>query len=335
MAQNIVYVSCEKSREINVFSLDPEAGTVLLRQRLNTSGAPQPLFIAANRRLLYAGTRAKNSVQAFAINSASGDLTLLGTTSASGEPTYVSTDRAGRVAFCASYAGNSLSVFPLDANGVPGSASQIETPLMRAHACCTDRTNQWLLAPLLGEDAIRVYRLADDRRLTPSDSAMVTVRRGSGPRHLVISPDNLRVYCLNELDCTIDRFDFDADQGRLTLKESIDTLPPGFAGKPWGAELRATPDGRFLYASERTASQIAAFSVDAASGSLRLIDHYPTERQPRGMGVDPSGKWLLAAGQLSNHLTVYALDPATGRLSARQRYATGENPVCVEILALP
>ena len=142
------------------------------------------------------------------------------------------------------------------------------------------------------------------------------------------------MFCLNELDCSIDSFDFSAETGRLTLKHSVNALPAEFSGNPWAAELRMTPDGRFLYASERTASVIAAVAIEN-DAELRLIGHYPTETQPRGMDIDPSGRWLVAAGQLSNSLTVHALDPKTGELSERGRYATGQNPICVEILALP
>ena len=95
-----------------------------------------------------------------------------------------------------------------------------------------------------------------------------------------------------------------------------------------------TPNGRFLYASERTASTIAAFAIEAG-GRLRLVGHYPTETQPRGMDVDPSGRWLIAVGQLSDSLTVHALNPETGELSVHGRHATGQNPICVEILSLP
>ena len=334
MAQTLVYVSCAKSREIDVFSLDMASGAMQLRQRLATPGASQPLRFAADHRVLYAGAKAENSVLAFAVAPASGELTLLGATPASGDPTYVSADRAGRVAFCASYDGNCLEVFPLAANGLPGPVSQHESGLPRAHACLMDASNRWLLVPLLGEDAIRVYRLGDDGRLAPNAPPMVNVRQGAGPRHLVFSPDNRQVFCLNELDCSIDSFDFSAETGRLTLRHSVNALPAEFSGKPWAAELRMTPDGRFLYASERTASVIAAVAIEN-DAELRLLGHYPTETQPRGMDIDPSGKWLVAAGQLSNSLTVHALDPKTGELSERGRYATGQNPICVEILALP
>jgi len=333
MAQTFLYVSCVKSRGIDVFSLDPELGDVQLRQRLETPGAPQPLRFSADQRVLYAGAKAENSVLAFAIAPDCGELTLLGSTPASADPTYVSSDRCGKVAFCASYDGNCLDVFPLDANGLPGPASQHESGLPHAHACLMDGSNQWLLVPMLGEDAIRIYQLGDDGRLTPNDPPMVKVRHGSGPRHLVFSPDNRQVFCLNELDCSIDSFDFYAESGQLTLKYSVNALPPEFSGKPWAAELRITPDGRFIYASERTASVIAAFAVEPG-GHLRLIGHYPTETQPRGTAIDPSGKWLVAVGQLSASLTVHALDPKTGQLTVQGRHATGQNPICVEILAL-
>ena len=333
MTQTIVYVSCAQSREIQVFSLAGEGGEVRLRQRVATAGAPGPLRACAAGQVLYAGLRSDDAIAAFAIDPANGELALLGSVATPGGATYVSCDRARRVAFIASYGANLLAVFPLDARGAPQAASQVETDLPRAHAAQIDSTNRWLLLPSLGTDTIRAYRLGDDGRLTPG--VTTAARAGSGPRHLVFSPDNRHVHCLNELDGSIDVFDFDALAGTLACKQSINMLPAGFAGKPWAAELRATPDGRFLYATDRTASAIAAFAVDPASGRLTLIDHTPTETQPRGMGIDPAGRWLVAAGQLSSRLTVYAIDPASGRLRAVHSHATGTDPICVEIVALP
>ena len=317
-----------------MFSLDPHSGTVRLRQRLATANVPLPMRVRQDQRVLYVGTRAENALLAFAIDSRSGELSLLGSAPAAAGPTYVSCDRTMRVAFLASYGGNCLSVFPLDSQYVPLPASQTETNLPHAHAALMDATNRWLLVPILGADVLRIYRLENDGRLAPNNPAMTHVRPGSGPRHLVFSPDNRHVHCLNELDGSIDLFDFDAGTGTLTLRQSLSMLPPGFAGKAWAAELRATPDGHFLYATDRTASVIAAFAVDLLSGQLTLIDHYPTEAQPRGMGIDPSGLWLIAAGQMSHRLTVYAIDPATGRLSARHSHPTGLDPICVEFAAL-
>ena len=341
MTRTAVYISCFESREIQVFSLGEASGEVELCQSFKTTCAPQPLKLSADQRVLYAGAQSDNTLMALAVDPQDGKLRLLGSVCAPDSPTYVACAPSMRMAFSASYGGNTLSVFPLDAQGSPMAASQIETGLPHAHSAQVDSSGRWLLVPVLGADAIRIYRLHDRLHVNspPSITAnapdMVTTRRGSGPRHFVFSPDNAHVHCLNELDSTIDLFDFDANAGSLTLRQSVSILPPGFTGKPWASELRATPDGRFLYACERTASVIAAFSVEVASGELTPIAHYPTETQPRGMGIAPSGDWLIAAGQLSNQLTVYALDPETGRLSARQRHATGANPICVEISVLP
>ncbi|MBS1154341.1 MAG: 6-phosphogluconolactonase [Proteobacteria bacterium] len=335
MARTCVYVSCSQSREIQAFSLDTATGQLAAIDSCVMPGMPQPLRISADRQILYAGMREDNGVAALALDAQSGCLTLLGSTAAPGPATFVSSDRNRRVAFSASYGGNSLSVFPLDAQGAPLPPSQIEHDLPRAHAAVIDASNRWLLVPTLGADAIRIYRLHDDGRITPNDPALIQVRAGSGPRHLVFSPDNRHVHCLNELDGSIDLFDFDAATGTLALKQSISMLPPGFDGKPWAAEIRATPDGRFLYATDRTASMIAVFAIDPRNGELSLIDHYPTETQPRGMGIDPSGRWLIAAGQISAHLTVYAIAADSGRLAPVQRHATGLDPICVEIMALP
>jgi 6-phosphogluconolactonase len=335
MTQTVVYVSCAESREIQVFLLAADSGELRLRQSLATDGVPQPLRLSPDRRVLYAGLGFENALLALAVDPESGGLSVLGRVAAPEKPTYVSCDGAMRMAFSASYGGNTLSVFPLNAQGAPLPVSQHEINLPHAHAALADTSGRWLLVPLLAADAIRVYRLNDDASIAASEPLIAKARAGSGPRHFVFSPDEARVYCLNELDGTIDRFDFDAASGTLTMRQSISILPPGFSGKPWAAELRTTPDGRFLYASERTASVIAAFSADLETGALQPIDHYPTETQPRGMGIAPSGRWLVAAGQLSNQLTVYALDPTTGRLAARQRCATGGDPICVEIAALP
>ena len=106
-------------------------------------------------------------------------------------------------------------------------------------------------------------------------------------------------------------------------------------GAPWAADLHLTPDGKFLYASERRSSTLATYKVDAASGRLELIGHVPTEKTPRGFAIDPSGRYLVAAGQDSNGVTVYAIDAASGALSQRARLPLGKNPNWVEIVELP
>lgn len=335
MTHTYIYVSCAASREIQAFSLDTQTGESTLRQRLTTPDSPLPLRVSPDGRVLLAGTRAENGLLTCAIDPATGTLSLLGSVASPGGATFVSCDRAMRAAFLASYGDNLLAVFPLESNGRPLPAMQVETGLPRAHAALTDATDRWLLVPMLGADAIRVYRLQKNGLLEANVPPLAMVRRGSGPRHLVFSPDNRHVHCLNELDGSIDLFAFDAESGTLELRQSVSMMPHGFSGQPWAAELRATPDGAFLFATDRRSSTLAVFAVDSQNGQLALFGHYPTEAQPRGMAVDPSGRWLAVAGQLSHHLTIYAIDPETGCPHQRFRQATGEDPICVEIVALP
>jgi 6-phosphogluconolactonase len=140
---------------------------------------------------------------------------------------------------------------------------------------------------------------------------------------------------LGELDGQVYAFDYDAGRGTLARTQTISALPPGFSGPPAAADLHITPDGRFLYASVRATSTLAAFRVDGATGALSVIGSVPTEDKPRGFNIDPAGRYLLAVGQLSNRLSIYAIDPAGGSLSRLEQYAVGRNPNWVEVVDLP
>ena len=333
MTRTLIYVSCGEGREIDVFSLT-DHGDVCWRQRVPTASMSVPMRVRAESGRLYAGMREANRLAVYAIAAESGELSLLGEVATPGAPVYVFCDRDLRVAFCPSYSDNNLSVFPLDAQGIPLAASQVLHNLPRAHAARLDASGRWLLVPMLGADGIRIYRLKDDLHLEPNDLPIILGRPGSGPRHPVFSSDNRFVYCLNELDGSIDVFAFDDTRGALLLEQTISIMPEGFVAAPWTAELRLTPDGRHLYASDRRSSTVAALVVDKQSGRLTLVDHFSTENQPRGMDIDPSGKWLVVAGQQSAHLSVYAIDPISGRLSLRRRHETGRDPICVEIAVI-
>ena len=338
MPQTFIYVSCAASRTIDVFSLDNQTGQPELRQRLSLPAKPTPLRVTPDGRLLLVGLRENNALMTCAIDRADGErrgrLTIVSSVPLPGAPVYVNSDHAAHHVFIASYANHLLAVVPLDEGGTPAAVNQVETDLPHAHAAQVDASGRWLLVPTLGEDALRSYQLMSSGKLMPGQPPLFQVRAGSGPRHLVFSPDNRYVYCLNELDGSVDLFDFDAKSGTLALRQSTRIMPPGFTEAPWSAELRATPNGAFLYTSERRSSTLAVLSVDVCNGQLSLFGHYPTETQPRGMAVDSTGRWLMVAGQLSDHLSIYALDPATGHPEQRARIATGGDPICVETVTL-
>jgi len=192
--------------------------------------------------------------------------------------------------------------------------------------------------PCLGGDVIRQYAFdAKAGRLTPHTSPAVEAKRTAGPRHLVFHPSGRFAYCTNELDATVGAYRFDAAPGTLAPIAQEALLPADHHGTPpfAAADIHVTPDGRYLYASERTSSTVTAFSIDAETGALSAAGAVATEERPRGFQIDPSGRYLLTAGQLSDHVTCYAVDARSGVLSARHRVPVGRNPNWVEILDLP
>jgi 6-phosphogluconolactonase len=160
-----------------------------------------------------------------------------------------------------------------------------------------------------------------------------TARSGAGPRHFRFDSAGRHVYLLNELDGTVDVLAWQASTGSLEHLQTVSILPPGFAGKPWAADLHLTPCGRYLYASERTSSTLAHLAVDADTGRLSVQAHTQVETQPRGFAIDPSGRYLLVVGQLSHHLSCFAIDTETGQLRLQQRIPVGQGPNWVEVLA--
>lgn len=334
---SVAYVSNADSREISVVKLDHDKGTLQVTQTLAVGGTVMPMALSPDKRMLYAALRSEPfTVASFAIDGSTGNLKAAGTAPLPDSMAYVMTDRTGRWLFAASYGGNKVSVSPIGANGVAGAATAVVPTGKNAHAAVIDAANKNLFVTNLGSDQVLQYGFdAATGKLTPNNPPAFGTRPGAGPRHLVFHPNGRHAYLLHELDATVDVLAYDAQRGTLSLLKTMPTLPAGFTGKPWAADLHLTPNGRFLYTSERNSHTLAMWSVDAASGELKLIGHQPTEKQPRGFQIDPSGTWLLAVGQLSHAMTAYRIDPASGRLMQQASLPLGKNPNWVEIISLP
>ena len=340
VAATFVYVGNADSQDVTILELKSNGDLTAV----DTAGVPGPakpgsslpLAVSPNKKRLYVGLRNEPySAVSFAIDARTGRLTLLGTGPLADSMAYLATDRSGKFLFGASYGGNKVTVNRIGPDGAAQPAQQIMATQPNAHCIVADPSNRYVLHTSLGGDL--VYQEKFDARtgqLTPNDPPSVSVKAKAGPRHLVFSPNRKFVYLVDELDASIYVFPWDAKTGTLQKEVQVATaLPKGFEGKPWAADIHLTPDGRFLYASERTTSTLAAFSVDPATGLLTSIDSYPTEKQPRGFNIDPTGRYLLAVGQLSNSMTSYAIDKVTGKLTKLKEYQMGKNPNWVEIVS--
>src|SRR5579872_7297954 len=336
-APTIVYVANADSREILVWRLRAETGELSLIERVPVTGMVMPLAISPSRRHLYASLRSEPfSVACFAIDRASGRLTFVSSARLPDQMCYLATDWTGRFLLSASYQGSMVAVHAIGTDGLvqPEPIETIPTP-PHAHAIMTDPSNRFVFASSLGGDVLMRWGFAASTgKLAPDSLVKIATARGSGPRHFVFHPDRPFLYLLNELDATVNAYAFDGASGLITPMHTIGAMPQGSAEKPSAADLHVTPNGRFLYASERTTSTLAAFRIDDPSGRLSTLGHFPTETQPRGFTIVSRGSCLLAVGQKSHHLTVYAIDQQTGALAARKRYPMGQNPNWVEIVDL-
>jgi len=331
-----VYVSNADSGDLVVLHLDADSGALVQFQRVEIGPMPMPLAVSPDARFLYVAQRGVPwRALSFRIDADTGRLKQIGAAALPHSMAYIATDRGGQHLLSASYGGHLVAVGPIDPQGVAGAAQQILETAPNAHAIVAAPSNRHVLATSLGGGVVLQYAFdARSGRLTPNVPPTHAPHGGASPRHLRFSADSRFVYLLNELDAMIDVLAFDGERGLLDTLQTISTLPPGFAGEPWAADLHLTPDGRLLYSSERRSSQLAGFSVDRASGSLTPLGHWATQAQPRAFSITHDGRHLLVAGQLSGRLGVHAIDAADGTLRPRGEIDVGLNPSCVEVVAI-
>jgi 6-phosphogluconolactonase len=349
-AATFVYVGNADSQDISILELKSNGDLTPVETAAVPGpakpGSSMPLAVSPDKKRLYAGLRNEPySVVTFAIDGKTGKLTPGGSGPLADSMAYIATDRGGKFLLSASYGGNKVAVNRIGPDGVVQAAQQIIETQPNAHCILADPSNRYVLHTSLGGDLVyqEIFD-AESGKLTPNDPPSVSIKtKGganggakAGARHLVFSPNGKFVYLVDELDASIYVFPWNARTGTLKKEVQVTTsLPKGFEGKPWAADIHLTPHGKFLYASERTTSTLAAFSVDPRTGLLTSIDSYPTEKQPRAFNIDPTGRYLLSVGQLSNSMTSYAIDQTTGKLTKLKEYPVGKNPNWVEIVSSP
>ena len=332
-----VYVSNADSQEISVLQMDRSSGALTAIETVNVGGTVMPMALSPDKRMLYAALRSQPyRVVSFAIDPASGRLKKLGEAALADSMANIDVDRTGKWLFAASYGGNKITVNSIDKDGVVGAVQQLIPTKPNAHAIHADAANRYVFATSLGGDNLSAWRFdAATGALSANEPALVMATPKSGPRHFTWDASQRHAYLLHELDASLAVYDYDGARGTLREVQRTSALPPGFAGKPWAADLHLSPDGRHLYASERTTSTIAIYEVDATSGQLKTLASVPTEKTPRGFAIDSSGRYLISSGQESHAIAVYAIDAASGALTPLQRYGVGKNPNWIEIVDLP
>ncbi|WP_336277354.1 6-phosphogluconolactonase [Cronobacter dublinensis] len=326
-----VYTASPESQQIHVWRLEPQ-GSLTLLQVVDAPGQVQPMVVSPDKRFLYVGVRPEFRVIAYRIAAHDGTLSEAGEAPLPGSPTHISTDHTGRFLFSGSYNAGSVSVVRLN-DGLPGETVAVVEGLEGCHSANISPDNRTLWVPALKQDRICLFTLTDDGRLEPQTPAEVTTVAGAGPRHLVFHPNKPFAYCVNELNSSVDVWALNDPHGKKECVQTLDMMPAGFADTRWAADIHITPDGRHLYACDRTASVITVFTVSEDGSVLEVQGHQSTETQPRGFNIDNSGQYLIAAGQKSHHIALYGIEGAQGLLTEKARYAVGQGPMWVVINA--
>jgi len=344
-----------RGKGIHIFEMNTQTGALSPRDVFETPLNPSWLALDASRTHIYAangvGSGGSGSVSAFSIDATTGRLTLLNTVSSEGSgPAHMSIHPSGKYAFVANYEGGTSAVLPIRPNGELGPATDVKRhdgkvgatqpssappgsfaisghDRPHAHMIQSDQSGRFVFAADLGLDQILVWRFDESAgRLTANDPPSLSVPTGDGPRHFVFHPNSRWFYSLQEEASTLTAFDYDAAKGTLSAKQSVSTLPKGFAGTSFTSELMLSPDARFLYAANRLHDSITWFSI-ASDGKVTLAGHEWTRGDyPRSFNIDPTGRFLFSCNQRSDAIACFSVNQKTGALTFAGQYTAVGTP---------
>lgn len=331
--------------------LDLKSGRLTTMQK--TSGVEHPFFLAMspNRKFLYSiharqfGGKEHEQIAAYAIDGKSGSLKLLNRQSAKGTAACsLNVDSTGKTVVVANYSSGSVASLPVNEDGSLGAAasfvqhagSSVDPARQKephAHCILVSPDNRFVLAADLGLDRVLCYRLdAATSKLTPNDPPFAKSPAGAGPRHLVFHPNGKRVYVINELSNSVTVFDYDAKAGTLKETQTISTLPKDFQGTSYCADLKITPNGRYLYGTNRGHDSIAAYRI-ADDGQLTLIEIEPSlGKGPQNLAITAGGDLLLCANMPGNNVAAFRIDDKTGELVSAGAPFSVTSPSCLMLL---
>ncbi len=332
-----------------------EIGTSPSCLALNTSGTR--LYSANETDRV--GEGKEGTVSAFAIDRANGKLKLLNTVRSGGAgPTYVSVHPSGRFVLVANYFGGSVAVLPVLADGGLGPATDVKNAAGKlgptratnappgsfafsghdrthAHMIQADSSGRFVLHVDLGLDKIFVWKFDEQKGvLTPGDPPAISLPPGDGPRHFHFHPNGRWLYSIQEEGSTVVLFDYDSGTGRLSSRQTISTLPSGFAGSNFCSEILVSADGRFVYAGNRLHDSIGIFAV-SPNGTLTFAgEEWTHGNYPRSFNFDPTGQFLFCCNQRGDNIAVFRVDRKTGGLNFTGHYTPVGNPSAIVFLDL-
>lgn len=348
-------------RGIHIFDVNRETGAMTLKTIHEMGTSPSALVLNDAQTHLYSaneteriGDNEAGSVSAFAIDPSDGSLKILNSVSSGGKgPAHLSLHPSGKFVLVANYFGGSVAVLPIRPDGSLGEASDVKLDegevgptkatnappgsfafsghdQVHAHMIESDPSGRFVLHVDLGLDKIFVWKFdAQAGKLTANDPASVSLPPGDGPRHFHFHPNGQWLYSLQEEGSTVVLFGYDGDSGRLTERQTISSLPPGYAGSNFCSGIRVSDDGRFVYVGNRLHDSIGIFSI-GENGELTYVgEEWTRGDYPRSFEFDPTGKFFYSCNQRADHIAVFRVDKQAGTLDFTGHYTPVGNPSCL------
>ena len=352
------YTSNGKSEGIYIYKLNLSSGRMSPHKIVKNVIDPSYLTIDKSGRYLYAANetleyegKPSGIVSAYAIDKTTGDLTFLNKqASGGGAPCYVSVSDNGKFVLIANYVGGNAAVFAVRSDGGIGAAFELKQhqgsgankkrqESAHAHSITLDNENKYAVVCDLGIDRAMIYRFDGQTGKLQTNAAQpfFQAKHGAGPRHFAFHPNGKIAFVVNELDSTLTSLNYDGKKGTLSEIQTVKTIPADYprAADNTCADVHISPDGRFVYASNRGHNSLVSYKINEKNGTLEYLEHTSTlGKTPRNFAIDPTGNFLLAANQNSGSVVVFRVDKETGKLQSTGFNASVPSPVCLKFLKL-
>jgi 6-phosphogluconolactonase len=340
------YTNTGKSEGIYVYDFNTQTAAFRAKCIGKNVTNPSYLTVSKDNHFVYSVNEdgENSTISAFSFDPVTGTLDFLNKLDSKGaDPCYVISDQINVIA--ANYSGGSIVVLGRDTSGaltgpkqvIKHSGSSIDPKGRQksphVHMVKFTPDGKYVLSNDLGTDKVYLYKYhanSVDNVLELSDS--IAVKAGSGPRHLTFSKNGKFAYLLQEINGDVTVFKY--QNGHLKVLQQTNIVPDDFTGESGAADIHLTPNGKFLYATNRgTANSITRFAVQN-DGTLVKKSSIPTAgKGPRNFTIDPSGNYLLVAHQYTNNVVIFKINKETGALSDTHKRIELGAPVCLVFTA--
>ncbi|MDB5248731.1 MAG: lactonase family protein [Segetibacter sp.] len=338
------------SKGIYVYKFNASKGTAEWVSNTDSAANPSYLTVSPTGKYIYAvnetGGDKPGTISSYSFDRGTGKLSFINQQLTGGDaPCYVSITKGNNLVMVANYSGGSLSAFGVNNDGSLNPFSQLiqhsgsgvnkqRQDKPHVHSVVFSPMQDYLFTSDLGLDKVMIYKVnaEDSKPLSPANPPFVAVRAGSGPRHFTFHPNGKFAYLMQEMSGTVGAYKY--NNGNLTFLEDVATHRSGFKGRIGSADIHVSPDGKFLYASNRgDENNIAIFSINQSTGKLKLKGFQSTRgRTPRNFMIDPTGNYLLAANQDTDNIVIFKRNKVTGLLKETGKQIKVSMPVCLQML---